>query len=74
MDHIAANVEILQDDMAKLKGDVYGQNPDSPGLSMRLYRIEQNLIIGWKFAVVLVPGAIVWRLLDFFLFNKPPGP
>lgn len=70
MEHIEAHVESLRGDVNQLKSDVYGQDPESPGLSMRLYRIEQNLLIGYKIALVVIPAAFVWRLLDLFIFGK----
>lgn len=72
MEHIEAHVESLRGDVAQLKGEVYGQDPERPGLSMRLYRIEQNLLIGYKIALVIIPAAFVWRLLDLFIFGKHP--
>lgn len=77
MEHIEAHFESLQDDVAQLKGDVYGQDPERPGLSMRVYRMEQNLLVGYNLAkmvlsilLVAIPAAFVWRLLDLFFFGK----
>lgn len=77
MEHIEAHFESLQDDVAQLKGDIYGQDPEKPGLSMRVYRVEQNLIIGYNLAKVVlailsvaIPAAFVWRFVDLFFFRK----
>ena len=58
----------LSDRVDKLEDEVWRQHPETPGLSMRLYRIEQLLTVMLKVGAALFACGILWRLVDLAQF------
>lgn len=66
----------LTDRIDKLEDEVWRQHPETPGLSMRLFRIEQLLNVMLKVGGALFVCGILWRLVDLaqFLIGGNGGP
>lgn len=54
----------LAERMDKLEDEVWRQHPETPGLSMRLYRIEQLLNVMLKVGGSIVAAGLLWRFAD----------
>ncbi len=57
LDDVAATV-------AKHDDELYRQTPDNPGLSMRLYRIEQLLQVMLKIGGAVGGIGLAWKMFD----------
>jgi hypothetical protein len=68
--------EELESRVHKVEDEVFRQHPENPGLSMRLYRIEQLLSVMLKVGAALFACGMLWRLADLakFLIGKPGTP
>lgn len=67
--------EDIEARVVKIEDEVFRQHPENPGLSMRLYRIEQLLNVMLKVGAALFAAGMLWRLVDVarFLIGKPGG-
>ena len=65
--------EELEARVHKVEDEVFLHHPENPGLSMRLYRIEQLLQVMLKVGAALFAMGIMWRIVDVirFLIEKP---
>lgn len=65
--------EELEARVVKIEDEVFRQHPENPGLSMRLYRIEQLLSVMLKVGAALFACGMLWRLVDLakFLIERP---
>ncbi len=50
--------------VAKMNDDLYRMTPSDPGLSLRLYRIEQLLQVMLKVGGVIAALGLAWKALE----------
>lgn len=58
------NTDELEERIIEIEDDVYGQEPESPGVILRIDRMERMLSTMFKLAVVLGGLSVTWKVAD----------